>query len=466
MFVISSTPWSKGKIVSSIHKTKTVPALKRSPQDAVYRKISVRLLPFLLLLYTFAYLDRVNIGFAKLQMSADIGLSEAAYGLGAGLFFLGYVLFEVPSNLLLVKIGIKKTIMRIMCLWGLTSAAMAFVQNETAFYVLRTLLGVFEAGFAPGIIFYLTYWYSTKRMAGAMGIYMLAGPLGSMIGGPVSAFILSSTHGFGGLAGWQWVFLIEGLPCLVMVFFVWKFLHDSPKQAKWLTPAEKEILEHDIAASDAEDTSGGRSGAHSFRVVLRDPKVYALSFGYFALISGIYAISFWLPTILKDNGITSILQVGWLTAVPYALAIIAMVMLGLSSDRTRERKWHIAVPSALAAAGLLTAAFTSSNFMVSFLGLVIATVCVWGAYTVFWSLPAAHLKGSAAAGGIALINSIGLLGGFISPYIIGIIKDATGSTQYGLVFIVILVVAGALVLFRTQSGRKLPVIPAVNRQEN
>jgi D-galactonate transporter len=466
VFVISSTPRLKGKIVSSIHKTKTVPALKRSPQDAVYRKISVRLLPFLLLLYTFAYLDRVNIGFAKLQMSADIGLSEAAYGLGAGLFFLGYVLFEVPSNLLLVKIGIKKTIMRIMCLWGLTSAAMAFVQNETAFYVLRTLLGVFEAGFAPGIIFYLTYWYSTKRMAGAMGIYMLAGPLGSMIGGPVSAFILSSTHGFGGLAGWQWVFLIEGLPCLVLVYFVWKFLHDSPKQAKWLTPAEKEILEHDIAASHAEDTSGGTKGTHSFRAVLRDPKVYALSFGYFALISGIYAISFWLPTILKDNGIKSILQVGWLTAIPYALAIIAMVMLGRSSDRTRERKWHIAVPSALAAAGLLTAAFTSSNFIVSFLGLVIATVCIWGAYTIFWSLPAAHLKGSAAAGGIALINSIGLLGGFISPYIIGIIKDATGSTQYGLVFIVILVVAGALVLFRTQSGRKLPVTPAANRQEN
>jgi len=458
VFVISNTPCLKGSIVTSSLITKPVAVLKRSAQDAVYRKISLRLLPFLLLLYTFAYLDRVNIGFAKLQMSQDIGLSEAAYGLGAGLFFLGYALFEVPSNLLLVRIGIKKTIMRIMCLWGLTSASMAFVQNETAFYVVRTLLGVFEAGFAPGIIFYLTYWYSTKRMAGAMGIYMLAGPIGSMIGGPMSAFILTSTNGFGGLAGWQWVFLIEGLPSLVLVYFVWKFLDDSPHQAKWLTPAEKGILEQDIAASHAEDTSGGRRGTHSFRSVCRDPQVYSLAFGYFALISGIYAISFWLPTILKDNGIKSIQQVGWLTAVPYALAIIAMVMLGRSSDRTRERKWHLAVPAALAAFALLTAAFTSSNFMVSFVGIIIATACLWGAYTVFWSLPAAHLKGSATAGGIALINSIGLLGGFISPFIIGIIKDATGSTQYGLVFIVILVLAGALVLFRTQSGKKLPAL--------
>jgi D-galactonate transporter len=461
--VISSTPDAKGNIVSTSHKTEPVPALKRSPQDAVYRKISRRLLPFLLLLYTFAYLDRVNIGFAKLQMSADIGLSEAAYGLGAGLFFLGYALFEVPSNLLLVKIGIKKTIMRIMCLWGLTSAAMAFVQNETQFYVLRTLLGVFEAGFAPGIIFYLTYWYSTKRMAGAMSIYMLAGPIGSMVGGPISAFLLESTTGLWGLAGWQWMFLIEGMPCLVLVYFVWKFLDDSPQQAKWLTPAEKGILEHDIAASHAEDTSGGRSGTHSFRAVLRDPKVYALAFGYFALISGIYAIAFWLPTILKDNGIKNILQVGWLTAVPYAAAIILMIMLARSSDRTRERKWHGAVPAALAAVALLTAAFTSSNFVVSFIGMVVAIACIWGAYTVFWSLPAAHLKGSAAAGGIALINSIGLLGGFVSPYIIGIIKDATGSTQYGLTFIVVLLLAGALVLFRVQSSTKLSALTSDNR---
>ncbi|MBC7763799.1 MAG: MFS transporter [Candidatus Saccharibacteria bacterium] len=433
---------------------KPVTVLSRSDEDAVYRKISWRLLPFLLLLYTFAYLDRVNIGFAKLQMSADIGLSEAAYGLGAGLFFLGYAIFEVPSNLLLVRVGIKKTVMRIMCLWGLTSASMAFVQNETQFYVLRLLLGAFEAGFAPGIIFYLTFWYSTKRMAGAMGIYMLAGPLGSMFGGPISALIMTSFVGVWGLAGWQWLFLIEGLPCLVLVYFVWKFLDDSPRQAEWLSPAEKQLLEQNIATSHAEDTAGGRKGTHTFRAVLRDRQVYALSFGYFTLISGIYAISFWLPTILEDNGIKNIVHVGWLTAVPYAAAIIAMISLGRSSDRTHERKWHITVPAVLAAVGLLIAAFTSSNFFVSFVGMIIATACLWGAYTVFWALPAEHLKGSAAAGGIALINSIGLLGGFISPYIIGIIKDATGSTQYGLTFIVILVLTGALVLFRAQSEKK------------
>ncbi|WP_426996653.1 MFS transporter [Pseudarthrobacter sp. N5] len=450
--------------MSSTHSTESPTVLSQLAEAAVYRKISLRLLPFLLLLYTFAYLDRVNIGFAKLHMSADIGLSEAAYGLGAGLFFLGYALFEVPSNLLLVKIGIKKTIMRILCLWGLTAAAMAFVQNETAFYVLRLLLGVFEAGFAPGIIFYLTYWYSTKRMAGAMGIYMLAGPIGSMVGGPFSAFIMESFQGVGGLAGWQWMFLIQGLPCLVLAFFVWRYLDDSPRQAKWLTQTEKDILERSIAASNTEDTAGGKQGTHSFRAVLRDPKVYAFSFAYFALISGIYAISFWLPTILKDNGVNNIVQVGWLTAIPYAVTIIAMVMIGRSSDKTRERKWHAVAPAVLAAAGLLTAAFTSSIFGVSFVGMIIATACLWGAYTVFWALPAAHLKGSAAAGGIALINSIGLLGGFISPFIIGIIKDATGSTRYGLVFIVVLVLAGAAVLFRTLSGKKLPApTPATER---
>jgi D-galactonate transporter len=441
-------------------------AISRPTEAAVYRKISLRLLPFLLLLYTFAYLDRVNVGFAKLNMSEDIGLSEAAYGLGAGLFFLGYALFEVPSNLLLAKIGIKKTIMRIMCLWGLTSAGMAFVQNETVFYILRFLLGVFEAGFAPGIIFYLTYWYSTKRMAGAMGIYMLAGPIGSMIGGPFSTLIMQSFDGVGGFAGWQWMFVTQGLPCVVLAFFVWKYLDDTPRQAKWLTQAERDVLEQSIAASNDRDTAGGRQGTHSFRAVLRDPKVYALSFAYFTMISGIYAISFWLPTILKDNGIDGIVQIGWLTAIPYVVAIIVMVLLGRSSDRRGERKWHSVVPAVLAAFGLLTAAFTSSIFGLSFVGMIIATACLWGAYTVFWALPAAHLKGSAAAGGIAFINSIGLLGGFVSPYVIGIIKDATGSTQYGLVFIVILVLAGAAVLLRTLTNTKLSTTEPVNIERN
>lgn len=416
-------------------------------KNAVYRKISFRLLPFLLLLYTFAYLDRVNIGFAKLQMSADVGLSEAAYGLGAGLFFLGYALFEVPSNLLLEKIGTKKTIMRIMFLWGLTSASMMFVQNEMSFYILRTLLGVFEAGFAPGIIFYLTYWYSTKRMAGAMSIYMLAGPIGSMLGGPISALIMDNLNGWGGLAGWQWMFLVEGLPCVVLVYFVWKFLDDSPRDAKWLTTREKEILAADIATNSP-------NGPHSFRDALKDPKVYALAIGYFTLISGIYAVSFWLPTILKDNGIESTTQIGFLSAIPYAVAIIVMITLGRSSDRRGERKWHAVVPAMAAALGLLIAAFTSSNFTVSFLGIILATACLWGAYTVFWAMPAEHLQGTAAAGGIALINSIGLLGGFLSPYLIGLIKEATGSTQYGLVAMVALVLIGAVVLYAAQSAKK------------
>lgn len=419
-----------------------------SPQDpvapgspahqALYRKLNWRLLPFLLLCYTFAYLDRVNIGFAKLAMQSDLGISDAVYGLGAGIFFLGYVLFEIPSNLLLPRIGARKTISRIMVLWGLTSAGMMFVHDETTFYAMRFLLGVFEAGFAPGMIFYLTYWYGQRRMAGVMAVVMLAGPIGGAFGSPLSAWLMTGLSGAHGLAGWQWMFVVEGLPCVLFGVLALRVLSDRPADAKWLTDDEKRLLAAELHTTDA--------GHHSFGQVVRDPRVYLLAFAYFTIICGIYAVSFWLPSIIKADGVTDTMQIGLYSMIPYVCAAIAMVVIGRLSDRRGERRFHSAVPALIGAIALAVATTANGNLAVSLVGMTIATSMIWAAYTVFWAIPSQYLKGDAAAGGIALINTIGLIGGFLSPTIIGAIHSATGSMAAGLLVMVALLVAGAAVL--------------------
>ncbi|KVQ41480.1 MFS transporter [Burkholderia cepacia] len=419
-----------------------------SPQDpvapdspahqALYRKLNWRLLPFLLLCYTFAYLDRVNIGFAKLSMQSDLGISDAVYGLGAGIFFLGYVLFEIPSNLLLPRIGARKTISRIMVLWGLTSAGMMFVHDETTFYGMRFLLGVFEAGFAPGMIFYLTYWYGQRRMAGVMAVVMLAGPIGGAFGSPLSAWLMTGLSGAHGLAGWQWMFIVEGLPCVLLGALALKVLSDRPADAAWLTDDEKRLLAAELHAPGA--------GHHSFGQVLRDPRVYLLAFAYFTIICGIYAVSFWLPSILKADGVTDTMQIGLYSMIPYVCAAIAMIVIGRRSDRRGERRFHSAVPALIGAIALAVATTANGNLVVSLVGMTIATSMIWAAYTVFWAIPSQYLKGDAAAGGIALINTIGLIGGFLSPTIIGAIHSATDSMAAGLLVMVALLVAGAAVL--------------------
>lgn len=405
----------------------------------LYRKITWRLLPFLLLCYVFAYLDRINIGFAKLQMQQDIGISDAVYGLGAGIFFLGYVMFEVPSNLLLARIGARRTISRIMVLWGLTSASMLFVQGEWSFYVLRFMLGVFEAGFAPGMIFYLTYWYSQSRMAGVMAVVMLAGPIGGIVGGPMSAWIMTAFSGAHGLDGWQWMFLLEGLPCVLIGIVAYRYLDDKPAQAKWLSAEEKALL-----AADLDARSGQQK--HAFRQVLRDPAIYGMALTYFCLICGIYAVSFWLPTLLKLAGVKDTMEIGLYSAVPYIAAAAFMLLFARSSDRMQERRWHTLVPALLAGVALCVATTAPTQFALSLAAITLATGFMWASYTVFWAIPSQYLKGEAAAGGIALINSIGLLGGFLSPSIIGWVKESTGSLAGGLYAISALLVAGALLL--------------------
>lgn len=410
-------------------------------EAAVFKKVSRRLLPFLLICYTFAYLDRVNIGYAKLHMQVEIpALTEAVFGIGAGLFFLAYAGLEIPSNLLMNKIGARKTITRIMVLWGITSASMLFVTNETMFYVLRILLGIFEAGFAPGIILYLTYWYPAKRMASVMGIYMLAGPIGAILGSAGSAVIIAATDNLGGMSGWQWMFLIQGLPCVLLGLVFWFFMVDRPEQAKWLSAREREVVQSHIESTRANQHT------NSFLVALKNPTVYVMSIAYFGIMCGIYAVSFWLPTILQDNGITDTFANGMLSAVPYVVTIPVMIALTRSSDRFSERTWHTIVPAIFAIGGLIVAAFTSSSFITSFIALIIAIAAVWGAYTVFWAVPAQHFGGTAAAGGIAFINTIGILGGFVAPTIMGLVKDVTGSTQGGLLTMVGLLVLSVLAL--------------------
>ncbi|SAK61259.1 major facilitator transporter [Caballeronia glebae] len=411
---------------------------------ALYRKLDWRLLPFLLLCYTFAYLDRVNIGFAKLQMQSDLGFSDAVYGLGAGIFFLGYVLFEVPSNLLLPKIGARKTISRIMILWGMTSAAMLFVRSETTFYGMRFLLGVFEAGFAPGMIFYLTYWYGRARMAQVMAIVMLAGPIGGVFGGPLSTWIMTSFSGAHGLDGWQWMFLIEGLPCVLFGVLALFVLADRPADARWLSDDEKRLLASEL------DTSGGH---HSFAQVARDPRVYLMAAPYFCFICGIYAVSFWLPSIIKAAGVKDTMQIGLYSAIPYAAAAITMIVIGRSSDRRGERRYHSAVPALVGSLALALATFFGGDLAISLSCMTIATAMMWSAYTVFWAMPSEHLKGDAASGGIALINTIGLIGGFLSPTIIGWAQSATGSLHAGLYVMVALLAIGALVLITMRPAR-------------
>ncbi|AZG16432.1 MFS transporter [Cupriavidus pauculus] len=407
-------------------------------RQALYRKLNWRLLPFLLICYTFAYLDRVNIGFAKLQMQSDLGLSDAVYGLGAGIFFLGYVLFEIPSNLLLPRIGARKTISRILVLWGLTSAGMMFVRDETTFYVMRFLLGVFEAGFAPGMIFYLTYWYGQARMARVMAVVMLAGPIGGIFGSPLSTWLMTGLAGAHGLAGWQWMFLVEGLPCVVLGVLALRMLADRPEDARWLNDDEKRLLAAELR------TTG--TAHHSFAEVARDRRVYGLAFAYFTMICGIYAVSFWLPSILKADGVTDTMQIGLYSMIPYIAAAIAMVVIGRRSDRRGERRLHSAVPALIGAAALALATMSSGNLALSLLCMTVATAMMWTAYTVFWAIPSQYLKGEAAAGGIALINTIGLIGGFLSPTIIGAVRTATGSMQAGLLVMVALLVAGAILL--------------------
>ena len=416
-------------------------------EDIAYARVTWRLIPLLFICYVAAYLDRVNVGFAKLQMLNDLNFSESIYGLGAGIFFIGYFLFEVPSNLLLHKLGARRWIARILISWGLISGCMMFVQTPTMFYVLRFLLGVAEAGFFPGIILYLTYWYPAARRSQVTSLFMTGIPMAGVIGGPLSGWILTSFNGVSGMAGWKWLFVIEALPSVALGFVVMYFLDDRIADAKWLSADQKRLLQRNI---EKESTQGGD---HSALGAFRNAKVWVLCAAYFGFIMGLYGIGFWLPSLIKASGISSPTTIGWLVAIPYSAAVVCMILTSRHSDRTGERRWHIAVPALVGAAALVVSTFVPQTPMWAIVTLTIATMGILTGLAQFWVLPPAFLGGAAAAAGIALINSVGNLAGFVSPFAVGWIKDTTGSTNNGLYVIAAsLVVGGAIVLAVAQRG--------------
>ncbi|SOZ55942.1 putative tartrate transporter [Cupriavidus taiwanensis] len=407
--------------------------------DATYRKVALRFIPFLMLCYVVAYLDRVNIGIAKLNMLSDLQFSEAAYGLGAGLFFIGYMLFEVPSNLIMHRVGARRWIARIMISWGLLSGVMAFVTTPWQFYTVRFLLGVAEAGFYPGVILYLTYWFPNRRRAKVTAIFQAGIPIAGLLGSPLSGWILERFHLVGGHAGWQWVFVLEALPTLPLAVGVLWILTDRVKDAKWLTPAQRQLIENDIAQDDHGREHMPLTG------ILRDMRICKIILMTFPAMMALYTLGFYLPTLIKDAGAVSGVQIGLLSAIPYCVAVVAMVLVGRSSDRHGERRWHLAGIMLVGAFGLVASVFAGQNLVLAVISLSIAAAGIISFSPIMWTLPTAFLGGATAAACIGAINSLANLGGFVSPYLIGWIRDTYHSTAPAIFIIAGALVAGALI---------------------
>ncbi|MEE1922736.1 MFS transporter [Pseudomonas sp. 148P] len=420
-----------------------------SDQDcALYNRIAWRILPFLFVLYVVAFLDRVNVGFAKLQMAADIGLSDMAFGFGAGVFFLGYCLFEIPSNMMLQKVGARLWITRIMVVWGLISTSMMFVSSPTSFYILRFLLGVAEAGFYPGVVLYLTYWLPSYAQSQGLACLSLGVGIAGVLGGPLSGWIMQTFAGMGGLAGWQWLFLLEGLPAVILGIVVFFYLDDRPGKAHWLTPQQNAKV---VADLERQRQTHERAGApHTFASAFRHRGLWCLVFVNFALLCGTYGVSFWLPQIIRSLGEQTLLQTGLISAIPFAVASVCMLIVGKHSDRTRERRWHAALSILAACLGLVLSAALHAQPLLCLFSLCIAMAGCLSAFNVLWAIPGTLLTGSATAAGIALMTTVGNLGGYASPFMMGWVKEASGHLEYGLYILAALTFAAALVMARVR----------------
>ncbi len=413
-------------------------------ETEVYRKITRRIMPVLFVAYLLAFLDRINVSYAQLQMKADLGFSDATYGFGAGIFFLSYLLFEVPSNILLERIGARLTLLRIMVLWGLTSAGTMFVSTPTQFYVARFLLGLFEGGFFPGMILYLTYWYPSSRRAAVTGQFMFAVPVASIVGGPLSGWIMSSLDKAAGLDGWRWLFLIEGLPTTLFGIVCYFLLRDRPADAGWLTDAEKRLVEY-VLRTDVGKLAPAAGGArHQVRKALTDLQLWLLAFIYFACAVASYVFTFWLPTMIKDLGVSDVARIGWYAALPGAFSGAGVLLITRSSDKYGERRWHVGGSLIVAAILLLATTLTPSSIA---MGLAVFCVCgffLLGSAIAYWSIPPTYLSADGAAVGIALISSIGVIGGFVGPTLLGVTKDATGGFTLGICIVAAIMIAGGL----------------------
>lgn len=412
-------------------------------RKSAYRKIAFRLMPFLMLCYFCAYLDRVNVGFAKLQMMSDLQFSEAVYGLGAGIFFIGYFLCEVPSNIVLHKVGARRWIARIMITWGILSGCFAFVQTEWQFYALRFLLGVAEAGLAPGLLLYLTYWFPSYRRARMTVLWFIAIPISGMIGGPLSGLIMDRMSGVHGWFGWQWMFLIEAIPTVFVGLLVLAVLKDSVQDANWLTQDEKNLVKQELAQDNQH-----KEGHASVKEFIADKRLWLLAGIYFCVVMGQYAITFWLPTLIRNSGISDNWHIGLLTSLPYMCAIVVMILAGRSGDHFQERRWHLIIPMCAGAIALTFATLFASNLTLSLICLCIAASGVLTASSLFWMLPTNFLGGVSAAAGIAAVNSFANLAGFCSPYLIGWVTTNTGSNAIGMFLITAVLIFGASLVLR------------------
>src|SRR5215475_2380013 len=426
-----------------------------SSEAALIRKISIRLIPFLFLLYIVSYLDRVNVSFASIQMNKSLGFSAEVYSLGAGIFFIAYFIFEVPSNLILHRVGARLWIARIMITWGVISSAMMFVKGPASFYVLRFLLGMAEAGFFPGMILYLTYWFPNEARGRAVAQFMTATAIAGAIGSPISGLLLQ-LNGVGGLSGWQWLFLIEGMPSILLAFVTLAYLPDGPGKASWLTVHEKKWI-----ADRLEQERAHGSGQHhdSTRAAMGSGRVWTFAGIYFAIVMSFYGVTFWLPQIVKVFSGTNDFLVGCLTAIPWMAATGFMVITSKHSDATRERRRHVALSAMAGAAGLIGASLTT-NPVLELAALSLAAAGIWGTLGPFWAMSSESLAGTGAAAGIALINSVGNLGGFAGPYLIGWVRTRTNSFTWGLVVLALVLIAGAVVTLI--SRKPSPQLASVN----
>ena len=416
-----------------------------APADSIevrtYRKVDLRIVPFLFLCYILAYLDRVNVGFAKLQMLKDLSMSDAAFATGAGIFFIGYFFFEVPSNVLLKKFGARMWIARIMISWGIISSCMIFVKGEWSFYGLRFLLGLAEAGFFPGVIFYLTLWYPSRFRSTRTAWFVAAIAVSGVVGNPVSGWIMDTFSGAMKLAGWQWLFLSEGIPSILVGLWVIYYLESSIEEAKWLTSEEKALLARNLEAEDKHKTE------HKLKDAFTSGKVWVLCAIYFTLMIGLYGIAFWLPTIVKAFGLKGYLQVGLITAIPYGVAVIGMILLSNHSDKTGERRLHYVANVVVGAIGLVLSGVYASNPVLAIIFLSLGTLGVIGSMPLFWPLPSAFLAGTAAAAGIGIVNSVGNLGGYIGPNIPIWAKHFSSDRSAALYIIAGILMVGALLTF-------------------
>ncbi|MGE8546527.1 MAG: MFS transporter [Alcaligenes sp.] len=421
--------------------------------DRIYKKVMWRILPFIFLLWMLAWIDRLNIGFAKLQMQPELGFSETVYGIGAGIFFLGYFFFEVPSNWLLLRIGARKTLARIAFGWGLICVLMMFTKTPAYFYVMRFLLGAFEAGFQPGVLLFLTFWFPAHRRAKAFAVFISASAVASVVGAPLAGLIMTNLHGVNDWSGWQWLFLLEGLPTIFAGILAVMFIVDSPEKASWLSQREKDLIKEELLL----DAKAAGPREHSFKKALGNRDLWTLTLMFFGIVAANSTLAFFAPTLVRSLGPTDPLHVGLLVGLVYVFGAIFQLALGFSADRRREARLHTGIPVIIGALGLAgVGLFLGNNTILAFISLAIAVSGTMGCIPVYWQLPNAVLAGSAAAIGVAFINSVANLAGFGAPFMLGALKDSTGSFQSGLWIIAALELAVGIWILSFRTRRNAP----------